>query len=312
MSRSRPFTPPRARRPFVTLSWFAALAVALAGRAAADGPVELVGQVVCSECWTEADRKTTPYGTPEDLECAARCAKKGVALALAVKREDGYALHSLAPGSFQPGRKGFLPYVAKFARVSGRTAGGDGSRLLVDSFAVVPDLPGAAAEPPPLGGPAPPLAAVDLFGAEQTLAGLRGRIVILNFWATWCAPCREEMPLLSELQNEYGAWGVQVVGLAADAPEKKGAVADYVRKAKINFPIWLGASSGAMERLGLGVALPATALVDREGRLVARFRGVVTKTGLKSALDKLLAADEKKTAAAAPPRDPKGAAAVPS
>ena len=78
------------------------------------------------------------------------------------------------------------------------------------------------------------LALKDLFGVEQKLSGYRGKIVVLNFWATWCVPCRQEMPDLAAIQNEYAALGVQVVGAAADALTDRPKVMQFT-KTRITF-----------------------------------------------------------------------------
>ena len=128
----------------------------------------------------------------------------------------------------------------------------------------------------------------DTQGQEHTLGSLRGNIVVLNFWATWCAPCREEMPLLMSVQERYGAHGVQVIGASVDDESTEAEVAPFIQKLKINFPIWVGANLEHMQSLGLGSALPATAVLDRDGQIVGRIIGVVTKGDLQQRIDWLL------------------------
>jgi thiol-disulfide isomerase/thioredoxin len=140
----------------------------------------------------------------------------------------------------------------------------------------------------------------DLTGHAQTLDAYRGRVVVLNFWATWCAPCRDELPDLVELQNRYGMYGVQVVGAAADPTRDRASVAEFARRYKINFPVLLGATTEQMETLGVGVALPATVVFDRQGRIVERIPGVFEVAKLEALLDGLVEgeqAEEKNDAA---------------
>ena len=126
----------------------------------------------------------------------------------------------------------------------------------------------------------------DLNGREQRLDSYRGKTVVLNFWATWCAPCVKEMPILVSLQNRYGAWGLQVIGASAD--EQPDKIPAFIKKLKINFPVWVGATTADMERLGLGNALPATAIIDHNGQVVERIRGVFKKEDLEKRIEAIL------------------------
>lgn len=128
----------------------------------------------------------------------------------------------------------------------------------------------------------------DQGGAEQKLSSYRGRIVILNFWATFCVPCREEMPMLVKLRREYAARGVEVIGPSADDEKTQPQIAPFLKKQKIDFPIWLGATTDHMKALGLGEALPATAVIDRDGRIVGRILGPLEEKDLRTRIEWLL------------------------
>lgn len=128
----------------------------------------------------------------------------------------------------------------------------------------------------------------DLEGRMQDLRDHRGSIVLLNFWATWCIPCREEMPIFVSLQKRYGQRGVRIIAVSTDDPKNKGAVVRFAHDVKLNFPVWVGATTREMQRLGLGEALPATAVIDREGRIVGRILGPVDRRDLKKRIDWLL------------------------
>jgi thiol-disulfide isomerase/thioredoxin len=136
--------------------------------------------------------------------------------------------------------------------------------------------------------PAPELALKDLAGADQTLAGLKGKVVLLNFWATWCAPCRKEMPSLVKLQDEYRDKGLQIVAVTVDTPSYYDKVRAYAADSKLNFPVWFG-STANMEPFGLGVALPSTIVVDRQGRVAGVIEGAIDDAALRKQLDDLLA-----------------------
>ena len=128
----------------------------------------------------------------------------------------------------------------------------------------------------------------DLKGRQQSLAQYRGKILVLNFWATWCIPCLEEMHILTELQRRYEAQGVQVIGASADEPSTQKVIPSFLRKRKIDFPVWLGATTADMQRLALGEELPATAIIDRDGQIVGRILGPVEKQDLQQRIEWLL------------------------
>jgi thiol-disulfide isomerase/thioredoxin len=138
----------------------------------------------------------------------------------------------------------------------------------------------------------------DLEGRKRDLQEFKGSVVVVNFWATWCIPCREEMPIFIRLQERRGAEGVQVIGASADEVGKEHAVGTFVRELGINFPIWIGATTVDMERLGLGTALPATAILDRDGTVATRAAGIIDESGLNRWIDWLLS---DRSAPAPPP-----------
>jgi len=148
----------------------------------------------------------------------------------------------------------------------------------------------AQQSPAPVPAQEPPaeLALSDLAGRPRSLDDLRGKIVVLNFWATWCVPCREEMPLLVSAQKRYALQGVEVIGASADDEKTQDHIAPFVKKLKINFAVWRGATTADMQRLGLGAALPATAFLDRDGRIVYRILGPLTASDLEQRIEWLL------------------------
>ncbi|UCF68879.1 MAG: TlpA family protein disulfide reductase [Acidobacteriota bacterium] len=265
---------------------------------ATSGRQTLEGQIVCELCWGEAPRPEVPYGGEADLACAARCAADGAGQVLAVAGEAGFTLYHLRGGAYEPGEKGFLPLVTRFARVEGSVdERGDEVTLLVDRLEIIDEPPGFRSE---IANDAMPiLEAVDLAGVSQSLAGLRGRIVVLNFWATWCQPCVEEMPRLVEVQREYGLFGLQVVGASADSLEFRAHVLKKARELDVNFPVWLGATTENMQRFGLPGSLPGTVILDRDGRVRARHAGIVSKQWLKQQIEPLLQAPHLPAARAA-------------
>jgi thiol-disulfide isomerase/thioredoxin len=128
----------------------------------------------------------------------------------------------------------------------------------------------------------------DLTGKEHGLDEWRGQVVVLNFWATWCPPCREEIPIFIDLQKRLGGKGLQFVGIAID---DASAVASYQREVGINYPNLLGGDGG----LGLMSAygntaggLPFTVILDRDGRIAAHKVGAFRRVELEALLSPLL------------------------
>lgn len=146
---------------------------------------------------------------------------------------------------------------------------------------------------PEAGGPAA-LAAVafpDLEGRPQSLDQWRGKVVVVNFWATWCAPCREEIPILVKLQKKHGAQGLQFVGVAIDQAEK---VRPYAAEMGMNFPILIGSVDAIELTRTLGNragVLPFTIMLARDGRIVGTEVGAAKEGPLEARLLTLLGAN---------------------
>jgi thiol-disulfide isomerase/thioredoxin len=265
--------------------------------AAQTGAVKLEGQVVCcAECWAEADRTKVEYGTAENLLKAKSCVEGGDPTLLAVREGDKFTLYQLEQGKFRLTGKNWLEYVGKRIAVTGPVhKKKEASVIRVDTLEVVaPSI--AEREAANMVGSEVDLTLKDLFGAEQRLGALKGRIVVLNFWATYCVPCRKEMPDLAAIQNEYAALGVQVVGASADEAEDRAKVLQFIKETKINFPIWTGATTADMLRFGLGSALPGTVIIGRDGRIAKVISGIVNQADLKKQVDAMLASAEARAA----------------
>jgi thiol-disulfide isomerase/thioredoxin len=248
--------------------------------------VKLKGQVVCSACWSEAaDRKKNPYGNAADIKCALDCSEQGIPQALAVEDAKGFTLYVMEPGAFKPTGKDYLDVVPKMVEVEGDLRIEKGKNIIkVNVLKVLDEKP---VKPVPVSDDAV-LALKDLTGANQSLAGYRGRVVVLNFWATWCEPCKKEMPDLSAIQNDYAPLGVQVIGAASDEAADGAKVLKFTREFKVNFPVWVGAQTDDMERFGVGSVLPATVIIDREGKIVWREIGIIKPAELRKQLDSIL------------------------
>jgi peroxiredoxin len=250
---------------------------------------KLEGQVVCcAECWAEADRNKVEFGTAENLLKAKSCVESGDPTLLAVREGEGFRLYELALGKFRLPGKNWLEFVGKRVAVEGAIqTKKDVSTIRVDRLQVLaPSL--AEREAAKLVGQTVDLTLKDLSGVDQSLQSLKGRIVVLNFWATYCVPCRTEMPELAAVQNEFAALGVQVVGVSTDAVSDRAKVLQFVRETKVNFPIWIGGSSEHMIKFGLGAALPGTVVIDREGKIAKVISGVVNQAMLRKEIESLL------------------------
>jgi thiol-disulfide isomerase/thioredoxin len=253
--------------------------------------ITIEGQLVCSECWFEADRKTTAYGKPGDIQCAKDCAVKGVPPAVAVKQGDDFKLYLIEAGQFKQNSEEWLDYIGKWVQISGRLgAEKDRQYVAVDELKVLPASDLVSRTIQAVGSEAE-LMLKDLFGVEQKLSAYHGKIVVLNFWATWCIPCRKEMPDLTAIQNDYAALGIQVIGASADTLNERSKVLQFIKETRINFPVWVGATTEDMRRFGLGPALPGTAVVGRDGKILSVTPTVVTQAELRKLIDRLLAAD---------------------
>ena len=246
----------------------------------------ITGQLVCSDCWFEADRKTTPFGTAADISCGRDCAEKGIPSAIAVKDGDDYKLYLIEQSQLKKNRDEWLNHIGQQVEVSGQVSvKKDKNYVTVESYKFLSD--NAAKQPNTIGMEAE-LSLKDLTGIDQRLSSYRGRIVVLNFWATWCVPCRKEMPDLAAIQNAYALFGVQVIGASADQFADQAKVIQFVRQTKINFPVWLGATTENMKQFGVGPGLPATVIIGGDGKIVALHRSVIKQAELKQELDTLL------------------------
>ncbi len=266
------------------------LCLLVAGPIAAQNSIaKLEGQVVCcAECWAEADRTKVEFGTAEDLLKAKSCVEGGDPTLLAVRKGDNFKLYQLATGKFRLPGKNWLEFVGKRVAVQGTIQPQKKHSIIrVDSLQVIA---ASLAEQDAIKttGTEVNLTLKDLSGVEQSLAGLKGRVVVLNFWATYCIPCRTEMPDLAAIQNEFAALGLQVIGVSTDDPEDRKKVLQFIRETKVNFPIWMGGDTNHMFRFGLGTALPGTVIIGRDGRVAKVISGVITKASLRRDLEPLL------------------------
>jgi cytochrome c biogenesis protein CcmG, thiol:disulfide interchange protein DsbE len=134
--------------------------------------------------------------------------------------------------------------------------------------------------PVEVGTAAPDFTATDMDGNPVRLADLRGEVVLLNIWATWCPPCREEMPSMQRLHEEFGAQGLHVVAVSIDAPLGRmdaggrpgGNVEAFAREMRLTFPMWLD-PAGDIQRTYRTTGVPESFVIDRHGNIVKKVIG---------------------------------------
>ena len=136
------------------------------------------------------------------------------------------------------------------------------------------------------GTPAPNFTLQTLDGKDVSLADFRGKAVLVNFWATWCGPCKIETPWLVELQNEYGSQGLQVVGVAMD-DSGKDEIAKFAKDMGVNYPVLIGKESVG-DAYGGVPALPESFFVGRDGKIVDRILGLKGRGEIEDSVKKAL------------------------
>jgi cytochrome c biogenesis protein CcmG/thiol:disulfide interchange protein DsbE len=165
----------------------------------------------------------------------------------------------------------------------------------VDGFvARAGDVPEFAS--PLQGKPAPPFALEDLSGKKVSLAGYKGKALLINFWATWCAPCKIETPWLIELRDQYAAQGFEIIGVSADDidrgdPQKldseKKDIAKFVQQMHMDYPVLIDGDSLSQSYGGLD-SLPTSFFVNRDGTIVAMQLGLTSKDEIEGNIKKAL------------------------
>jgi thiol-disulfide isomerase/thioredoxin len=152
---------------------------------------------------------------------------------------------------------------------------------------------------PFVGKPAPKFTLQDLQGQKVSLDGYKGKAVLVNFWATWCGPCKIETPWLIELRNKYAGQGFEVLGISTEGEDlkpddkagwakQKAAIAKFVNAEKMQYPVLVNGDSLSQAYGGLD-AMPTSFFVDRNGNVVAAQMGLTSESDIEANIKKALA-----------------------
>ena len=160
------------------------------------------------------------------------------------------------------------------------------TRILSIVFLTIVLLPAAA--PPAQAGarPAPPWEASDVEGKTVKSSDFKGKVVILDFWATWCPPCREEIPGFVALQNKYANKGLTIVGVSLDE-QGPSVVKPFMKRFAMNYPVVMGDSKLVSDYGGIS-AIPTTFIIDRQGNVVTAHQGYTDQATFEAEIRPLL------------------------
>ena len=145
------------------------------------------------------------------------------------------------------------------------------------------------------GVPAPDFTLPSLDGNKVKLSDYRGKAVLLNFWATWCPPCKVEMPWFADLQKKYGKDGLVVLGIAMD-DSKPEAIAQFAAEMGVNYPVLLGTDK-VSDDFGSVQDLPTTFYIARDGRIVDKTIGLMDEKDIENSVKKALSSSPQQSAA---------------
>ena len=127
-----------------------------------------------------------------------------------------------------------------------------------------------------------------LDGQTRKLSALHGQIVVVNFWATWCGPCQEELPRLKQIAASYAGKPVSFVYISIDAPKERSKIPSTLARLHVDFDSWVGADTDTLGRFGLGEIVPGTLVLDENGEPVARIMGEAREDDVRTPVDWLL------------------------
>ncbi|UWZ85909.1 TlpA family protein disulfide reductase [Occallatibacter riparius] len=127
-----------------------------------------------------------------------------------------------------------------------------------------------------------------LDGQSRKLSALRGQIVVVNFWATWCGPCQEELPRLAQIASSYEGKPVKFVTISIDAQKDRAKIPGVLERLKVPADSWVGGDTDMLADFGLDNIVPGTAVLDEHGEVIARIMGEAREADVRTAVDWLL------------------------
>jgi thiol-disulfide isomerase/thioredoxin len=180
-------------------------------------------------------------------------------------------------------------------RLAAQTQQANRVTLIPDTTAAsgTPSADVSAAPSPLLGKPAPPLSLVDLSGKQVALSDFKGHPLVVNFWGTYCAPCKIEMPWLETFSKKYATDGFDVIGVTYDSEVGKDTISKDVQKLGVTYPILLSDSKAEKDYLSDTEVLPMSFYVDRTGKVVQVTAGLGSEDQLEAMVKQTIAAGAK-------------------
>ncbi len=127
-----------------------------------------------------------------------------------------------------------------------------------------------------------------LDGQTRKLSALRGKAVVVNFWATWCGPCQEELPRLTQMAQAYAGKPISFVFISIDAAKDRGKIPSTLARLQVSLDSWVGADTDTLDDFGLGNIVPGTIILDEKGEVVTRIMGEARAEDVRIAVDWLL------------------------
>jgi len=170
--------------------------------------------------------------------------------------------------------------MANFASIIGSVTRAAATVLFVFSLACFSVIAQTPAEPA--------FAFNDLSGKSHSLAEYQNKVVILNFWATWCGPCRDQTPMLSKLSKDFAPQGVVFLAVSLDDEKSRAKIPRFLEKKKITLSVFTGATPATLHDFQLGEIVPATIILDRQGQPAFRIMGQASKKDLFARVNWLL------------------------
>ena len=159
--------------------------------------------------------------------------------------------------------------------------------MLVFGYKMAEKAPVAAQPPTGAGKPAPDFSLKSIDGRTVQLSDFKGKAVVVNFWATWCEPCKVEMPWFVELQKQYGPDGLQILGISSDEDASNDDLSKFAKDLGVNYPILVGQEKVEQSYGGIQF-LPVTVYIDREGKIVDKVFGLKGRGEIEDNIKKSL------------------------